>query len=91
MHSIPPGASGWVTLVAHLAVVRIPGDAAVFIVHVGLIVLMAINAAEYSIVRRVGMAVGTQIPYPGMFPGIDGEILPVVIKGRRYPGSLGMA
>jgi hypothetical protein len=61
-------------------------------VHLALIImLMAIDATEYQVIARVCMAVGAQRPCAGMMPGIDREILTVMVKGGRYPRSRCMA
>lgn len=71
------------------AVVGISADAIVLVI--GLRVGMAGGTGKFSVIGRVGMALGTLIPLPLVLAAVNGEILPVVVKGRRRPGRFGMA
>ena len=59
------------------------------VIHLGL-GMAGSSAGENCIIRRIGMTIGTLIPLSLVFPGIDGEILPVMIPGRWSPCSLVM-
>jgi len=50
-----------------------------------LTVRVAVNALEGRIIRRIDMAISTQRPFPGVCPGVNREILRVMIPGRRRP------
>lgn len=73
------------------AVVTIPRHAIMLIVHVCLVVFMAINATEDRIISRIGVAIGTGIPFSVMFSRVYGKILLIVVERRGYPDILGMA
>ena len=74
------------------AVVRVPGNTLVVVVHLALIIVrMAIDATEYQVIGWVRMTFGTKIPFTRMMPGIDREILTVMVESRGYPGGCGMA
>ena len=57
----------------------------------GFSLLVAGKTCELGIIGWVLMAFRTGIPFPVVFPGIDREILPVMIKGRGDPGINRMA
>ena len=80
-----------VAVKAGIAVVLVAAYLIVFIVHLGLIVLMTINAAEHGIVRWIGMAVSAGIPFTVVFAGIYRKILNIMIKGRWRPAVFCMA
>ena len=47
------------------------------------------GAGENLIIRGIGMTIGTLIPFVAMFPGINGEILLIVIEiGSPIKGSM---
>jgi hypothetical protein len=52
-----------VTSKARLAVVSVPSDITMFAIHTRLVVLMAINASELTVIRTVFMAIGTTVPH----------------------------
>ena len=81
------GTSGGMAGIAGQAVVLITANAVMGIVHIRLVMGMAIDTGEDSVVRRVGMAIGAEGPGTLVFPGIDREILAIVIKSSRLPGS----
>ena len=78
-------AAGRVTGETSFACILISRDPSMFIVHVGLVVLMAIDAAKYGITGWVGMTFGTAIPFTLMLSRINGEILFIMIKSGRLP------
>jgi hypothetical protein len=73
------------------AVVYITAHALVLIVHILLVVLVAVDAAENGIVAGIGMTVGALVPLSIVLPGINREVLHVVVEGGRLPGVLTMA
>lgn len=80
---------GWVTGQASLAVVSITTDAVVVIV--GLRVGMATGATEFSVVRRIGMAIAAGAPFPVVFSAVNREKLRVVVECSRRPGCFCVA
>jgi hypothetical protein len=62
------------------AVIHISRDAGMLVVHFSLIVFMAIDAAEYSVIGRIRMAVGAGVPGSLMFTGVDRKVQAVMIK-----------
>lgn len=82
--------SGMATI-ARLAVVLIILPVAVFVVHLGLIMFMTIDALKELVIGRVHMAGGAALPFAAMLAGINSEILAVMIKRCRQPGVQGMA
>lgn len=79
------------TIEAGITVVLIAVFAAVFVVHLGLVVLMTEDALEDGKVRGVDVTIGTLIPFLAVFAGIDREILRVVIPVGRCPGRRSVA
>lgn len=75
-------------VVAGKTVIAVPRDFLMFIIHVGFVVLVTIDATEYGIISRIGMAVGTGIPLALVLTRIYRKVLPVVVKGRWYPAIL---
>jgi len=63
-----------------IAVVLITGNTLMFIVHIGLVMLMAIDAAKRGIIRWVGMAIGATGPFVSVVTAVYGEILPIMVK-----------
>jgi hypothetical protein len=91
-HKLASTPSGRMAIIACRTAVRISGYTLVVVVHLGLIVMcMAINATEKRVIARVCMAVGTKGPFTGMMSGVDREILTIMVEGRGYPCSGGMA
>ncbi len=84
-------ASGRMAFIAGYTVKSIASDTGMFAVHIGLVVFMAINAAEELVVALVCMTLTAQAPCALVFPGIDREILPVVIECGGCPGRCAMA
>jgi len=71
------------TVITCYTVVRIPGDTLVLVVYFGLVIMcMAIDATKDLVIAHVCMAVGAKCPGTGMMPGIDREILAVMVEGR---------
>lgn len=62
-----------------------------FIVHIGLVMLMAVDTFEVGEIGRVDMAIGAVIPLSGMCPGIDRKVQAVMIPGGPAPVRSGMA
>ena len=52
------------------------------LVHFVLIMGVAVNAAEFVIVRRIGVAVRTRVPFSSMTSGVDREIQLVMVEIR---------
>lgn len=78
-----------VTSQACRAIVRIPTYAVVFVV--GFRIGMAGDTSKFSVIRRVGMAIHTLIPFSFVLTAINWEILCVVVKRRRHPGIFSVA
>lgn len=73
------------------AVVGITGNSIVLVVDLVLVaVLMTIDATEDLVIACICMAVGTKRPCSGMLPRIDREILGIMVKRGRTPGSGGV-
>ena len=64
--------------------------AVVFVNRGFVTVFMANNTTEIRIIA-CRMTIGTKCPFPFVFPGINREELPIVIKGGRGPSCRGMA
>lgn len=78
-------------VVAGNAVVRVAGNTLVLVVYLALVIVrMAIDAIENCIVVRIVVTVGAECPDAGMVPGIDREILSVMIESGGYPSGSGM-
>lgn len=84
------GFPGWMAGIACLAVVYIPTNALVLIIHICLVMLMAVYATEKRIIRWVGMAFVTRHPFTLVFSTIYWEVFTIVVKGGRYPVVLRM-
>lgn len=78
-------------IVTRLAVVLIILPVSMFIIHLRLIVLVAQNALEDFVIRRIHVASRARLPLAAMLAGIDAEILAVVIERRRHPRIYRMA
>ena len=75
-----------------IAVINVPGNPAMFIGQVlGVIVCVAVNATEYGIIARGGMAVRAIIPFSIVPAAVNGEIHAIVVKVRRFPGIFRVA
>lgn len=82
--------AGGMALQAGLALIDIATHIIVFIVHILLIVLMAGNAGEGSIIRRIFVTVGTGFPFTLMLSAVYWEEEPVVQgETRRFPTRVG--
>jgi hypothetical protein len=57
-----------VAVQAGYAVIHIATHATMFIIHILLVVLVAINTTEYSIIGRIDVTIGASVPFPIMFP-----------------------
>lgn len=71
-------------------IVAVSADSLMFTVHVCLVVLMAVDAAELAVIRRIGVAVGTKAPFSVVLARIHREVLSVVVERGRCPGIFGM-
>lgn len=71
------------------AVVRITIYAIMLVVGFG--IRVAGGAREYGIIGGIRVAVDTLCPFSFVLPAVDGEILPIVVKGGRHPGIFIMA
>lgn len=49
-------------------VVGITGHPAVFIIHVGFVVFMAVDTAENRIIAWICVTIGAKCPFPPVFP-----------------------
>ncbi len=67
-------------VVTRLAVVLIVLPIPMFVIHAGLIVRVAQNALEDSVVRRIHMTSRAGLPLAAMLAGINAEILAIVIE-----------
>jgi hypothetical protein len=54
-------------------------------------VRVAGDTSEHRIIRSIGVAVNTFTPLARMFTAVNGEILPIVVKGGRLPGIFAVA
>ncbi len=82
--------TGGVTGITIRAVVNVSADAVVFIIHVGPVVLMTIDAGELGITCGVRMAVGTAAPLTIMFSGVNWERLGIMVfVFSRFPSRIG--
>ncbi len=61
------------------------------VIHLRLIVLVAQNALEDFVIRRIHVASRARLPLAAMLAGINAEILAVVIERRRHPRIYRMA
>lgn len=83
--------TGWMAGKAGGRIVAVSADSLMFTVHVCLVVLMAVDAAELAVIRWIGVAVGTKAPFSVVLARIYREILSIMIKRGRNPGTFGMA
>ena len=78
--------AAWMTIVTRRTGVTIIFNSAVLFVNRGFVtVLMANDTTEIRIIA-CRMTIGTKCPFTFVFPGINREELPIVIKGGRGPG-----
>lgn len=63
-----PCLSGRMAFIACLAVPDISTDSFMLDIHICLVMRVAIDATKNGIISRIGMAVGTGIPFPLVFP-----------------------
>ena len=78
--------SAGVTFKTCFAVVNITVHAPMLLIHVGLVVLVAVGAAELSKIIGIGVAVGAAFPLSFVFAGINREKLCIVVgKVCRSP------
>jgi len=82
--------TGGMTVEAGLTLVNISSDLIVLIVHVGLVVVMAADTGEFSIIAGIGMAFGATVPGAIVGTGVYREILGVVVRVFcRLPARIG--
>lgn len=55
-----------------------------------IVVFVAINATECCVITS-DVAVGTKVPFIFVLPAVDGEIVIIMVKGRRCPGCFAVA
>jgi hypothetical protein len=79
----------WMAIQTCNAVVFVTGNVIVFVVHFWLTVTL--EATENSIVARIGVAIGTGIPFTVMLPAVYWKIQRIVIEGRGFPNILAVA
>ena len=79
------GLSSGMALIASDALVDIPPHSLMLPVGINLVVFMAINATEQTIISRCGMAFCADFPFVVMISAVNREVLPVVIEGRWRP------
>ena len=53
--------------------------------------LVASQAADDGEVRRCYVAISAAIPLLTVLPGVDGEVLAIMVERGGCPGSLGVA
>ena len=85
------GGSGGMAGQAGAAGIGVAGDALVFGVGVGLVVLVAVDAADDGKIAGVGMAGGTGIPGTLVGARVNGKILRIVIESGGAPAGLRVA
>jgi hypothetical protein len=80
-----------VTLVTSLAIIHIAADVIVLICQVsGVVVLVAIDAAEKRIIPKRGVAIRATVPFAIVLSGIDREVqIVVLIEARGVPSGVG--
>lgn len=64
---------------ACITVVLIPAD--LIMIFIGFILLMTAEATKNGVIIRVGVTVGTLIPFIFVFATVDGEVEIIVIPG----------
>ncbi len=72
-------------------VVNIIADITVLLIHVGFIVIVAVNTTKGRVVTWRCMTVGTKFPFPIMIATVNWKILAVVVKSRWDPYGFRMA
>ena len=73
---------------AGLALINVPLDIPVLVIHVSLIVVMTINTTKLSIAGRIGMTFTAIAPCSVMFSRIDGENTIMVSEFCRFPSGI---
>lgn len=92
-----PGFSILMTGKTGLAVVHIAAHSQMFVVHIDLIVIVAVDAAKLHDIRRrvtartVSRAASAPGPFTGVTAGIDRKVLAVMVKRGRDPRNLSVA
>lgn len=79
---------GRMAFIAGLAVIEIPANPCVSLIGFTLVVLVTVNAAENTVIGRIGMAFGTRLPFATVLAAVYREIFSVMIESGRYPGGL---
>ena len=72
-------------VIASSALIDIPGDPVMLLIHVGLVVLMTENAFKDFIIIGINVTIGAKVPFALVAPGINGEIEVIVIPGGLLP------
>lgn len=73
------------TRIAIRTVVNVIAHPGVLLVHGGLVVRVAGDAREHSVVRRVGVAIAARGPFALVRTGVDGE--PRMVEHSARPSS----
>mgnify|MGYP003382961854 CR=1 FL=1 len=75
-----------VAIVASVAVVCIPGNPIMVVVHrILVVVFMAIDATERTEITRGRMAFHAGVPFPIVGAAVDPEVLGVMVERGRVP------
>jgi len=82
-------ASVWMAIITSLAVVLISRNS--FMLTVGFSCRVATQAIKLREIIRIGMAIGTLVPFTIMASAVYREILVIMVECGRHPGELGMA
>jgi hypothetical protein len=82
-------ASVWMAIITSLAVVLISRYS--FVLTVGFSSRVAAQAIKLREIIRIGMAIGTLVPFTVMASAVNREILVIMIKGRWDPCELSVA
>jgi len=73
-----------------LAVIKISPDTGMLFIRVGLVVIMAVDAAEQAEVGSICVAIRAGFPFPVMFATVNREELSIMVKCGRGPGHFVM-
>ena len=79
------------TSIAGIAIIYVPPDLAVLVVHAGLLMLMASEAAKHPVILLIRMAIAAGAPGAGVRPGRDREEAGVPGEIGRLPAYREMA
>lgn len=71
------------------AVVGIPGKAFMLFIHIGLVVIMAVNTGEIGIAGRIRVTILAFVPLVLVFAGVNGEQRVMCQEGGRCPPGIG--